>query len=42
MACDAIGLLDDDSEFVNALKEAAHWASGESLRRLFVSMLVSG
>ena len=41
-ACDALGLLQDDKEFVNAIIEASKWASGNSLRRLFVSMLVSG
>lgn len=40
-ACFAMGLLDDDSEYVAAIREGAQWASGYSLRRLFVSMLLS-
>lgn len=40
-ACDALGLLDDDVEFVNAINEAAQWASGHSLRKLFVMMILS-
>lgn len=40
-ACFARGLLDDDTEFINALKEAATWAMGYLLRQLFVSMLLS-
>ncbi|KAI9128847.1 hypothetical protein K1719_000330 [Acacia pycnantha] len=39
-ACIALGLLDDDCEFVAALKEASMWASGQSLRTMFVSMLL--
>lgn len=41
-ACDAMGLLDDDQEFINAIAEAANWATGIALRKLFVSMLISG
>ncbi|KAI9072566.1 hypothetical protein K1719_045453 [Acacia pycnantha] len=39
-ACIALGLLDDDCEFVVALKEASMWAVGRSLRAMFVSMLL--
>lgn len=39
-ACIARGLLDDDSEYISALKEASVWATGYALRRLFVSMLL--
>ncbi|KAI9091201.1 hypothetical protein K1719_028265 [Acacia pycnantha] len=39
-ACIALGLLDDDCEFVAALKEASMWAAGRSLRTMFVSMLL--
>ncbi|KAI9083958.1 hypothetical protein K1719_034216 [Acacia pycnantha] len=34
------GLLDDDQEYISAIKEAFVWASGHSLRKLFVSMLL--
>ena len=40
-ACEALGLLDDDSEFVNAIIEAAVWSTGHCLRKLFVTMLLS-
>lgn len=30
-ACFAMGLLDDDKEFIDTIKEAAHWASGNLL-----------
>ncbi|XP_028799355.1 uncharacterized protein LOC114754711 [Neltuma alba] len=39
-ACFALGLLQDDNEYITAIKEAAIWASGIQLRRLFVSMLL--
>ena len=41
-ACFARGLLDDDREYISAVKEAATWASGRGLRKLFVSMLLCG
>ncbi|KAI9103581.1 hypothetical protein K1719_023204 [Acacia pycnantha] len=40
-ACIALGLLDDDCEFVAALKEASMWAAGRSLRTMFVTILIS-
>ncbi|XP_028752703.1 uncharacterized protein LOC114712351 [Neltuma alba] len=39
-ACFVLGLLQDDNEYITAIKEAAIWASGIQLRRLFVSMLL--
>ncbi|KAI9120964.1 hypothetical protein K1719_007997 [Acacia pycnantha] len=39
-ACFARGLLDDDQEYISAIKEASIWASDHSLRKLFVSMLL--
>lgn len=39
-ACCAHGLLDDDLEYISALREASVWASGNSIRKLFVSMLL--
>ncbi|XP_019154338.1 PREDICTED: uncharacterized protein LOC109150817 [Ipomoea nil] len=39
--CYARGLVDDDNEYVDAIDEANHWASGDQLRRLFVTLLMS-
>ncbi|KAL4566048.1 hypothetical protein LXL04_030158 [Taraxacum kok-saghyz] len=39
-ACYARGLLDDDKEYIDAIKEASHSASGYSLRELFATMLM--
>jgi len=38
-ACYALGLLTDDKEFIDAIKEASEIASGYQLRRLFVTLL---
>ncbi|XP_058768047.1 uncharacterized protein LOC131641761 [Vicia villosa] len=40
-ACFAMGFLQDDREFVEAIKEAHQWGSGHFLRKLFVTMLLS-
>ncbi|KAF7827231.1 uncharacterized protein G2W53_018395 [Senna tora] len=40
-ACYALGLLDDDREFIEAIHEASHWGSGQYLRSLFATMLLS-
>ncbi|XP_058722666.1 uncharacterized protein LOC131594520 [Vicia villosa] len=40
-ACFAMGFLQDDREFVEAIKEAHVWGSGLFLRKLFVTMLLS-
>jgi hypothetical protein len=40
--CFALRLVDDDSEFVHAIKEASFWGTGRYLRDLFVSLLISG
>ncbi|KAI9088572.1 hypothetical protein K1719_029686 [Acacia pycnantha] len=40
-ACYALGLLDDDNEYIGAIKEASLWASGNYLRLFFTSMLLS-
>ncbi|XP_028768731.1 uncharacterized protein LOC114726322 [Neltuma alba] len=40
-ACYTLGLLDDDNEYISDIKEASLWASGVSLRKMFVSMLLS-
>ncbi|KAF1866327.1 hypothetical protein Lal_00024333 [Lupinus albus] len=36
-----MGLLQDDREYIEALKEAYAWGSGFYLRKLFVTMLFS-
>ncbi|CAF1905855.1 unnamed protein product [Brassica oleracea var. botrytis] len=41
-ACYALGLLDDDKEYIEGLKECAFWASSGYVRQLFVNMLLSG
>jgi len=38
-ACYALGLLADDKEFIDAIKEASDLFSGHQLRKLFVSWL---
>ncbi|XP_072065706.1 uncharacterized protein [Arachis hypogaea] len=40
-ACYAYGLLTDDKEYIDAIKEASHWGSGEYLRRLYATLLFS-
>ncbi|XP_058746518.1 uncharacterized protein LOC131619442 [Vicia villosa] len=40
-ACFAMGFLQDDREFIEAIKEAHLWGSGPFLRKLFVTMLLS-
>ncbi|XP_035841504.1 uncharacterized protein LOC110919851 [Helianthus annuus] len=35
-ACFARGLLDDDKEYVNAVKEASTWSTGDFLRTFFI------
>ncbi|XP_072077963.1 uncharacterized protein [Arachis hypogaea] len=40
-ACFALGLLQDDRKFMDAIKEASLWASGSYVRRLFVILLTS-
>ncbi|KAL7132310.1 hypothetical protein ABFS83_12G064800 [Erythranthe nasuta] len=40
-ACYVLGLLDDDKEYIDAIKEVNTWASGDYIRRLFAVMLLS-
>ncbi|XP_021999308.1 uncharacterized protein LOC110896161 [Helianthus annuus] len=40
-ACYALGLLDDDNEYIEAIKEASFEGHGRYLRALFATMLVS-
>ncbi|CAH9119974.1 unnamed protein product, partial [Cuscuta epithymum] len=40
-ACYAMGLLDDDKEYIDGIHEASHWASAVSLRILFAILLLS-
>ena len=39
-ACMALGLLNDDGEWHDALNEASTWASGVHLRNMLCSMLM--
>ncbi|XP_019161444.1 PREDICTED: uncharacterized protein LOC109158079 [Ipomoea nil] len=39
--CYARGLVDDDKEYIDAIEEASHWASGDKLKRLFVTLLMT-
>ena len=40
-ACYAIGLLQDDNEYIEAIEEASHSGSGYYLRSLFARVLMS-
>ena len=39
-ACYALGLLDDDKEWHEALNHVSHWVLGKQLRKLFVIILI--
>lgn len=41
-ACYALGLLDDDKEYIDGIMEASFWGSAQYLRSLFVTLLLSG
>uniref|UniRef100_A0A0R0GF21 ATP-dependent DNA helicase n=1 Tax=Glycine max TaxID=3847 RepID=A0A0R0GF21_SOYBN len=41
-ACFAMGFLQDDRKFVEAIKEAKEWGTTNYLRKLFVLMLLTG
>ena len=41
-ACFSMGFLQDDREFVEAIKEAKDWGTTNYLRKLFVLMLLTG
>nr|GEX23788.1 ATP-dependent DNA helicase PIF1-like [Tanacetum cinerariifolium] len=38
-ACYAVGLLEDDKEYIDSIKDAAHWATAQHLCELFVTLL---
>ncbi|CAH9070723.1 unnamed protein product [Cuscuta europaea] len=40
-ACYALGLLDDDKEYIDAIDEASFWATAYALRRFFVAFLIA-
>ncbi|XP_070003326.1 uncharacterized protein [Nicotiana sylvestris] len=40
-ACYALGFLDDDKEYVDAIKEAINWGMSSYLRQLFAMLLLS-
>ncbi|KAF7813324.1 uncharacterized protein G2W53_034300 [Senna tora] len=39
-ACYALGLLDDDKEYIDGINEASRWSSGLYLRKLFSTLLI--
>ncbi|KAK9756878.1 hypothetical protein RND81_01G126800 [Saponaria officinalis] len=41
-ACYVRGLLDDDKEYIDGIIEASYWGTGNYLRSLFVTLLMSG
>ncbi|CAA7054895.1 unnamed protein product [Microthlaspi erraticum] len=40
-ACYALGLLDDDKQYIEAINEASEWGTGFYLRQVFAYLLVS-
>jgi hypothetical protein len=38
-ACEALGFLDDDKEWIDCINEASNWAIGNQLRQLFTTIL---
>ncbi|XP_071712618.1 uncharacterized protein [Rutidosis leptorrhynchoides] len=40
-ACYEMGLLDDDQEYIDGIKEASTWSSGHQVRLLFAQLLLS-
>jgi hypothetical protein len=40
-ACFALGLLEDDKEFIDAINQASMWGTASYMRRLFVALLVT-
>lgn len=40
-ACIAMGFLEDDREYIAAIKEAKDWGPGHYLRKLFLRLLIS-
>ncbi|XP_019188878.1 PREDICTED: uncharacterized protein LOC109183148 [Ipomoea nil] len=37
----ARGLLDEDKEYIGAIQEASYWSSAQSMRQLFVTLLIT-
>jgi hypothetical protein len=40
-ACFALGLLEDDKEFIDAINQASFWGTADFMRRLFVTLLLT-
>ncbi|KAL7154894.1 hypothetical protein ABFS83_03G034600 [Erythranthe nasuta] len=40
-ACYAIGLLDDNKEYIDSIEEASHWGFAKFLRNMFTTLLLS-
>jgi len=41
-ACFVMGLLDDDMEYINAIKEVSEWSSAAYVRSMFASLIFHG
>ena len=41
-ACYALGLLEDDKEYIEAIKEASLWSSSAYVRRFFAMLVING
>ncbi|KAL3643546.1 hypothetical protein CASFOL_014361 [Castilleja foliolosa] len=39
-ACYALGMIEDDKEYIDAINEASKWASAKSLQRIFCTLLL--
>jgi hypothetical protein len=39
--CFALGLLDDDKDFIDAINQASHWGTASYMRKLFVALLIT-
>ncbi|KAL3618913.1 hypothetical protein CASFOL_037141 [Castilleja foliolosa] len=38
-ACYALGIIEDDKEYIDGIKEASYWASAQSLQRMLCTLL---
>jgi hypothetical protein len=38
-ACQALGFLDDDNEWIECINDASNWATGTQLRQLFTTIM---
>lgn len=40
-ACFALGLFEDDTEFIDAINQASFWGTADFMRKLFFTLLVT-